>query len=824
MGNVLADVRHSFRVLIKSPGFTIVAILALALGIGANTAIFSVIDRVLLRPLPFPESERMMRVQRRFPNGNASSVSVPKFMAWRQCQAFQSIAAYDQGGVTLNLGTGDRPDPVSAVHATAEFFNVFGVKPVLGRTFTAQEDLPNAGKFTVVTFSLWKNRLGGDRDIVGKAINLNSEPYVVLGVLQEGYQPDPPTDLYLPEQFDPNSTNQGHIYHVAGRLRPGATVASAEAELKVIGDRFRAAHPDVMDKTESVGVVPLRVAIGGEVRLALLILAGAVSFVLLIACANVANLLLARAAGRQREIAIRTAVGASRGRIIRQLLTECMLLALGGGVAGLVLGALGVRMLLAFSPGNIPRINDPEHSAAALTLLDWRVLAFLFAISLFTGLLFGLLPAARVSHLDVNAALKEASGRSGTGTRHNRIRALLVISEIALAVVLLAGAALMIRTFAGLRSVDTGLNSSNVLTMRTSISGNRYSATAQLETMVRQATERIEALPGVQFAGSTVSLPMGDANVDLPFSIEGRQPKQGDKWEGDEQWRFVSAHYFEALRIPLLRGRLFNLRDTGKSSHVVIINEALARKYFPKQDPLGQQMIIGKGLGADFEEPAREIVGVVGSVTESGLGNGKVPVMYVPQSQITDGLTRLGGSLLPLSWVIRTQANPLSSAASVRHEFENLDAQLAPSKILTMDKVIAESTTRENFNVLLLTVFALVALSLAAVGIYGLMSYTVEQRTQEIGIRMALGADQGKIMRLVLGQSMRLAAIGTVVGLAAAFGLTRLLAGLLFGVKSTDPLTYSIVVMILSAVALLAAFVPARRATHVDPILALRQE
>jgi putative ABC transport system permease protein len=435
-----------------------------------------------------------------------------------------------------------------------------------------------------------------------------------------------------------------------------------------------------------------------------------------------------------------------------------------------------------------------------------------------------LLPAIRVSRLDVNAALKESSGRSGTGARHNRIRALLVISEIALAVVLLAGAALMLRTFAGLRSVQTGFDASNVLTMRTSISGNRYSTTAQLENMARQATERIEALPGVQFAGSVVSLPVGESQIDLPFSIVGRQPKQGDKWEGDEQWRFVSPHYFEALRIPLLRGRLFDLRDTGKSSHVVIINEDFAKKFFPNHDAIGQQMMIGNGLGPDFEEPPREVVGIVGGVTETGLANGKVPAMYVPEAQITDGVTKLAGSLLPLSWAIRTQTDSLSTASSVRHEFESLDAQLAPSKILTMEKVIADSTTRENFNVLMLSVFALVALSLAAVGIYGLMSYAVEQRTQEIGIRMALGANQGKIMRMVLGHSMRLAAIGTVVGLALAFGLTRLLAGFLFGVKSSDPLTYSIVVVVLAAVALVAAFIPARRATRVDPILALRQE
>jgi predicted permease len=824
METLLADVRHSFRVLIKSPGFTIVAVLALALGIGANTAIFSVIDRVLLAPLPFPDSERIMRIQRKFPNGTGSSVSIPKFMAWRKSGSFQSMAAYDFGSVSLNLGTSDRANPVNGMHVTADFFGVFGVSPLLGRTFSPQEDLPNAGKFVVLTFNMWKNHVGGDPDIAGKTIILSGEPYVVLGILPENYQPDPPTDLYFPAQFDPNSTNQGHIYDVAGRLRPGASIASAQAELAVIADQFRAAHSDFVDKSESVEVLPLRVAIGGDVRFALLILAGAVAFVLLIACGNVASLLLARAAGRQREIAIRTAVGASRGRIIQQLLTESMLLGLGGGVAGLILGGMGVRMLLAFSPGDIPRVNSPEHSLGGLMLIDWRILLFLFAISLVTGLLFGLFPALRVSHFDVNAVLKESSGRSGTGFKHSRVRGLLVIGEIALAVVLLAGAALMIRTFAGLRSVKSGIDSSNLLTLRTAVSGNRYGSTAQVENMVRQATDRIQALPGVQVAACAVAVPTDQVGIDLPFSIEGHAPKAGEKWEGDEYWRFVSPGYFDALRIPLVRGRYFTRTDTGGTAHVVIVNEAFARKYWSNQDPIGQRMVIAKGLGADFDEPAREVVGIVGSVTESGLASGMVPVMYVPQSQITDGLTKLAGGLLPLGWMIRTNADPLSLASVVRHEFESLDPQLAPSHVANMDQLIAEGNARHNFNTLLLTVFASIALLLAAVGIYGLMSYAVEQRVQEIGIRMAMGADQGKIMRLVLGQGMRLASVGTALGLAGAYGLTRLLAKFLFGVKSSDPLAFSIVAVTLIVVTLLAAFVPARRAMRVDPILALRQE
>jgi len=824
METLLADVRHSFRVLIKSPGFTIVAVLALALGIGANTAIFSVIDRVLLAPLPFRDSERIMRIQRTFPNGTGTSVSIPKFMAWRKSQAFQSMAAYDFGTLSLNLGTSDRPNPVNGMHVTADFFSVFGVTPLLGRTFSPEEDVPNAGKFAVLTFKMWKTRLGGNQGIVGTSIILSGEQYVVLGVLPEDYQSDPPTDLYLPAQFDPNSTNQGHIYYVAGRLRPDASSASAQAELAVIADQFRAAHSDVMDKTESVGVIPLRVAIGGEVRFALLILAGAVAFVLLIACGNVAGLLLARATGRQREIAIRTAVGASRGRIIRQLLTESMMLGLAGGVAGLILGGIGVRLLLALSPGNIPRVNAPEHSMGGLLLVDWRILLFLFGISLATGLLFGLFPALRVSRFDVNAVLKESSGRSGSGFKHSRIRGLLVISEIALAVVLLAGAALMIRTFAGLRSVKSGIDPSNLLTLRTAISGSRYGSTAQVENMVRLATERIQALPGVSVAGCAITVPMDQVGVDLPFSIEGHTPKNGEKFEGDEYWRFVSPGYFEALRIPLLRGRYFTRTDTGNAAHIVIVNEAFARKYWLDKDPIGQRIVIGKGLGAVFDEPAREVVGIVGSVTEGGLARGMVPVMYVPQGQITDGLTQLGASLLPLSWVVRTSGDPLSLASAIGHEFESLDPQLSPSHVVNMDQLIAEGNARQNFNTLLLTVFASIALLLAAVGIYGLMSYAVEQRMQEIGIRMAMGADAGKIMRLVLGQGMRLAIVGTVLGLAGAYGLTRLLANFLFGVKPSDPLAFSIVAATLIVVTLVAAFVPTRRAMRVDPVVALRQE
>jgi putative ABC transport system permease protein len=753
------------------------------------------------------------------------SVSIPKFMAWKKAnQTFDSMAIYDFSGPGLNLGAGDRPEQIKGIHVSGEYFKVFGVSPSAGRTFLPQEDQPNGPKAAVLSNDLWRTRFGSDPSLVGRPILLSGDPYTVVGILPASFHSDPPADVFLPMQADPNSTDQAHYPLAAGRLKPGATLDSAKANMIVAGEQFRAANPKWMDKSETVAVIPLRDALVGDVRLALLILVGAVGFVLLIACANVANLLLARSAGRQREIAIRTAVGASRGHLIRQLLTESVLLSTLGGILGLIIGAWSVPLLLALSPGNLPRVNAEDHVASAISALDWHVLAFTFAIVLLTGVLFGLLPALRISKLDVNSVLKEASGRSGTGLRHNRIRSVLVAAEMALAVILLAGAALMIRTFVGLRSVQPGFDPHNVITMQTSLSGGRYDSAAKAENMTRQVVDHIEALPGVRAAAATVMLPVEGIGLDLPFTIDGRPPTKGNLYNGDELWRFGSPHFFSALRVPLLRGRVFDQRDTGNSSRVLIVNEAFVKKYWPKGDPIGQRITIGKGLGPEFDEPAREIVGIVGNVREMGLGQSDRPVMYVPQSQITDGLTKLANNVIPLSWIIQTAVDPSSLSAAIQREIQSVDSQLAASKIRTMDQVISQSTARQNFNMLLLTIFAGLALLLAAIGIYGLMSYTVEQRTQEIGIRMALGADRSDMLKLVVRQGMLLTGIGIVIGLAASFGLNRLLANLLFGVKTTDPVTYASVAAILVSVALLASYIPARRATKIDPLVALRYE
>jgi len=823
MESVLADLRQAFRVFRKSPGFTAIAIAALALGIGANTAIFSVINVVLLKPLPYPEPGRIMQVVRGFPGGYGNSCSIPKFNAWKKNDVFEAMAAYDFVGPGMNVGGSDRPEQVKGIHASAGFFRVFGVSPVLGRTFTREEDLPGGPKVAVISYPLFSRRLGGDLRLVGTPILIGGEATTVVGVLPATFQSDPPADIFIPLQADPNSVNQGHYLLVAGRLKPGATLASAKAEMKIVGERFRQANPKWMDKTESVAVMPLQEAQVGDVKLPLMILLGAVGFVLLIACANVANLQLARASTRQKEMAIRTAIGANRLRIVRQLLTESVVLALAGGALGFAVGAWGVRALLAIAPGDLPRISNSLHSSTGVSALDWRVLGFTLAVAFATGVLFGLFPAVHVSRLDVNSVLKDTSGRAGTGRHQNRARGFLVVSEIALAVILLVGAALLIRTFAGLRAVNPGFDPHNVLTLQTSLSGGRYDTTAKAGNLIRQMTARLESLPGVQFAASAIVLPI-EGGIDMPFNIAGKTPAKGDTYNGDEQWRSVSAHYFSAFKIPVLRGRVFDDHDSGTSARVVVINEAMAKKYWHKEDPIGHSMTIGKGLGPDFDEPAREIVGIVGNVRENGLTDSNQPVMYVPAAQITNGLTQLANRVIPLSWILRTSMQPAALTAAIQHEFQSVDGQLPVSRFRTMEQVISDSTARQNFNMLLLTIFAGAALLLAALGIYGLMSYSVEQRTQEIGIRVALGASGSAMQRMVVARGLSLAGIGLAVGLAAAFGLTRLLQSMLFGVKASDPMAFGAVVVTLAAVAWVAVYIPARRATRIDPLVALRYE
>ena len=823
MDTLWADVRQSLRMMRKSPAFTGVAVAALALGIGANTGIFSVIDKVLLEPLPYPQPERLMRIARKYPQGTGYSVSIPKFMVWRQNDAFSAMALYDFGGPGMNLTGGDRPEQVKGIHASAGYFQVFGVEPAIGRGFTKEEDLPNGPKAAVISDRLWRSHFGGDQGILNRTISLNGEQYAIVGVMPAKFHPDPPAEVWIPMQADPNSTNQGHYLSAAGRLKPGVTVEQAQAEMKLRGEQFRRMYPTWMDKSESVGVIPMREAMVADVKTALYILLGAVGFVLLIACANVANLLLARAAARQKELAIRSALGAGRWRIVRQLLTESVMLAGLGGVLGFLLGAWGVRALLAIVPGNIPRLTDPGQVQTVFSVLDWRMAAFTIGISFLTGVLFGLFPALEISNPDVASTLKEASGRSATGRRHNRIRKTLVASEMALAVVLLVSATLLIRTFIGLSTANTGIDPHNVLTMQTSLAGGNYSSTEKVATFATRVLRRVEGLPGVQAAALAVVLPT-DSEIDIPFNIAGTPPKGGQKYNGDEQWRFVSPHYFSVFRIPLLRGRVFDDRDAKNSAQAVVINEVMAGKYWPKEDPIGQVITIGKGLGPQFDDAPRQIVGIVGNVRESGVADTNVGVMYIPQSQVPEGLTQLANNILPLSWCVRTAVDPNSLRYAIQAEFQAADSEVTVSKVRTMEQVLDSNVSRQHFNMVLLSLFAGIALVLAAIGIYGLMSYAVEQQTQEIGIRMALGAGKADVLRLIVRQGMTPALIGVGLGVGVAFGLTRLLATLLYGVKAGDPWTFAGVACVLAMVALFASCVPALRAARVDPLEALRRE
>jgi len=819
MGELLQDLRYAARALRRSPGFAITAILALALGIGANTAIFSVINTVLLQPLNYPEPNRLVELELSSPQGNANVTSIPKFIAWKNLtKVFQAVAAYDLGGPGVNLTGGDRPEQLKGLHVSADYFSVFGATTVLGRPFTPEEDRPGGPDVAVISNGLWRSRFGADPNLVGSTISLGGEPYVVTGVLRPGFSSDPPADIYLPLRADPNSTDQAHYLRATARLLPGVTLSMAQAAMKLSAKEYEQKFPNSLGPQGSFTAEPLRDTVVGDVRKALLVLLGAVGLVLLIACANVANLLLARATVRQREIAIRAAIGAGRARIIRQLLTESVLLALAGGVLGLILGYAGVRALLAINPGNIPRIGD---SGSAVSL-DWTVLLFTFAISVLTGILFGLIPAMNASRTDLNATLKESGSRTGGSSHHHRIRSILVVTEMSLAIVLLVGAALLIRTFLALRTVDPGFDAHNVLVMEMSLTGPRFEKTAGVAELVRDAEQRVEALPGVESMASTCCLPL-EGGLGLPFSIVGR-PLTNGPYTGGASWRTISPEYFKVFHIPLIRGRLFTDRDDAGSAPVVLINEGLAKQYWKDADPVGQQIVVGKGVGPEFEEPPRQILGVVGDVRDQGLNNNPDPIMYVPVSQIPNGVTALNNRIIPLTWVVRTKVSPNSVSPDIQKELRAASGGLPVGHIRSMDQVRIESTALTDFNMTLLAVFAGIALVLAAVGIYGLMAYSVQQRIQETGIRMALGASPEDVRKMVVWQGMRLALAGVLLGVASAFALSRVLASFLFGVQPRDPLTFAIVAVVLSLIALLATYVPALRASRVDPMAALRYE
>jgi predicted permease len=816
MSTLFQDLKFGLRMLAKNPGFTAVAVLTLALGIGANTAMFTVVNTVLLHPLPYPDSGRIANIQRR----GGGSASVMMFTYWQQQNLiFEDLTAYDVIGTGVNWSGGDRPELVQGVHVSRNYFRLFGANPIVGRTFTAAEDQPGGAHVVVMSYGLWQRRCGSDPAILGKTISLGGAPYAVIGILSPTFQSYPPAvDVWMPLQADPSSTNQAHILTVSGRLPSGKTLAEANSQMSIIGKQYIQAHPEQIGDDDKLRVMPLQQDMTGDVRPALLILLGAVGLVLLIACANVANLLLARATGQQKGVAIRVALGAGRGRIVWQFLTESLLISLAGGVLGLALASWGVRALLALAPGDLPRV---EEIGAIPGLNPW-VAGFTVFLSLVTALLFGLFPSIQVSRTDIASMLKESDGRSGTALRHNRARSILVVAEVAISAILLCGAVLLMRSFSALHTVDPGFDSRNLLTMKVSLVGPNYACASAVDRIARQLVERVERIPGVQTAAMSSELPF-ENGLDMSFNIPGRPPVEGFKFTGDVQWRLVSAHYFSAMRIPLRSGRLFQDQEPART---VVINEAMARKFWPNANPLGQAILIGAGLGPGFDEGSVEIVGVVGDVREGGLKYDPPPVMYQLHSQICDGAMKLVNGLLPASVIVRTKQGvaPLSVSHLVQEVLLVGDTQLPAMRVRTMESLSLTSTAQQNFNLLLLSVFAALALLLATVGIYGVISYGVTQRTREIGIRRALGAQRADVVRLVVGQGLVPTLIGIAVGLAGAFALTRFLVSLLYGVKPTDPLTFVAVSLVLAGTALFACYLPARRAAKVDPMVALRHE
>ncbi|HSK11162.1 MAG TPA: ABC transporter permease [Vicinamibacterales bacterium] len=815
----LKDLKHSLRAFAKSPSFTLAALAALTLGIGTTTAIFSVVNAVLLEPVAIPEPDRVVMFMNTSPQGSGPAASPAKFQHYRQQSAVvQDVAAFNTG--VVNFTGGSVVEQLRSARVSKDFFRLFGAPVALGRTFAADEDLPSGPRVVVLSHGFWTTRFEGKGDVVGKTVSLSGAPYTIVGVLGDfdfrEFGPAP--QVWIPFQLDPETTDQGHYFQVAGRLKPGVALEQAKARLELSAGEFRSKFPDAIGPNQSFTVQPLREAIVRNVRSSLLVLGGAVGFVLLIACANVANLLLARAAVRRREIAIRAAIGGSRGRIIRQVLTESVALSLAGGALGLALGWVGIRALLSVNTAGLPRVGEN----GALVGIDWRVLAFTLVVSVATGVLFGLIPALQSARTDLAGTLKEGGGRAGTGFRQNKARAILVVTEVALALVLLVGSALLIRTAVALGSVDPGFDPSNVLTLRMSLSGPQYQKSEAVEQMVRTGVERLRALPGVVEASATCCVPL-QGGYGLPFQVVGR-PLTDGPFHGGGGWITVSPGYFEVFRIPLKRGRLFNERDDSRGPAVVIINEAMARQYWPKANAMDDRLVIGRGVMREFAgEPERQIVGIVGDTRDGGLNSEPQPMMYIPQAQVPDAANALNVALTPIAWVVRTRSAPAGASAAIQEQLRQATG-LPVATIRSMEEVVSISTSRQRFNMWLMTVFGCAALLLAGIGIYGLMAYSVEQRRQEIGIRLALGAQAAQVKSMVVFQGMRLAVVGVIIGVAGAFALSRLLTAFLYGVTSRDPVVFAGVPVLLTAVALLAVWLPARRASSVDPTIALRYE
>ncbi len=804
MSMIFKDIHYAIRSLVRNPGFTTVALLTLALGIGANTAIFSVVNAVLIRPLPFAEPERIVWLWDTIRPGAPAPTSLPEFLDWKeQNRSFEHLAAFQGGNMFLDAGDGTEDVPVGTV--TPQMFSLFRVNPIIGRTFTDEETLPGRFRVAVLGHSLWQTRFGSDPNVLGRTIQLNGRAYTIIGVMSAGFSFPDRAMLWRPLPIDPTALDRGpHYLRVVGRLKAGVTRDQAQAEMSTLASRLSQQYPE---KTAGHGVKidSLTDVLVGDIGLSLFILLGAVGFVLLIACANVANLMLARIGGRQREIAVRTALGASRLRIVSQLLTESLLIAVAGGGAGLLLALWAVSWLVSLSPETIPRVHEIS--------VDTRVVGFTLLVSAATGVLFGLAPALQISKSGLTDALKE-SGRTTAGLRKNRLRSALVVSEVALSLVLLVGAGLLIRSFAKLNQISPGFDADRVLTLGVSLLPNKYPTEEQVATFYSQILERLATVPGVISVAATSELPFSGSNTSDYFTIEGRPPIPKES-EPLTEYRVVTPRYFQSMGIPLLAGRDFSESDTKQSPNVVVINDEFVRRHFGSENPLGHRL----KLQGQERDPLL-IVGVVGNVRHFGLDDQPTADAYVPFLQ-----DPLSLNYRSMTIVARTKSeDPGAVAGALRATLTSMDKSLPVYAVKPMTEYVGDSLARRRFNMVLLSAFGGVALVLAAVGIYGVISYSVLQRTHEMGIRMAIGAQRSDVLKLVVRQAMILTLAGVVIGLLAAWALTRLIKSLLFNVSVTDPLTFAVIAVLTILIALLACLIPARRATKVDPLVALRNE
>jgi len=816
MHNWLADFRYGFRALRRSPGFTMGAILVLALGIGANTAIFSIVNAALLRPLPFEDPSRLMQIwhvppAKNFPGLSLFSVSPANYLDWqRQSSSFECMAAY--GGRTFTFGGTERPEAIMGAAVAPEFFSVLRARPMLGRTFASEENLPGGSHVILLSYKFWRDHFASDRAIVGRDITINSRPYSVAGVMPESFRFPGWAQVWAPLGWsnDQRVVRGNHNYMVVGRLKPGVDIQQAKSELSAISTRLEQQYPED-NKGWGATVVPLRDQMVGDIRPALLVLFGAVAFVLLIACANVANLVLARTLARRKEIAIRGALGASRAAILRHILTESVLLSLAGGALGLLLARFGITLLAKVLADRLPPF-------VAVTL-DTQVLAFTLLLSIIAGVLAGLIPALRYTRTDVNEALKQGQSRGSSDASGGKTRNVLVVAEVALSLVLLIGAGLMVRTLWELRNVRPGFDSANVLTMFLAVPADRFASPSGQINFFQEVLQRVRALPGVDSAGVIDSLPLSsDGGSHQPFSIEGH-PVLPMAEQPEVDVRLISPGYLRAMHVPVVRGRDLSDADSAGRPGAVLISDALARRFWPNEDPIGQHMTL-----TFSPDVIREVVGIVGNVKLESLDETRpVDTIYVPLAQITVSPGERWRSF-GLTLAVHTSSDPHSATPAVSSAIHQVGPDIPIVDVLSMDDVVAQSMSPEKFNLLLLASFAGLALLLAAVGIYGVLSYTVRRRVREIGIRMALGASHSDVLKMVVADGMKPILMGIGVGLAAALALSRLIASLIFGVQPTDPLTFTAVTLVLIGVGILANILPAYRAARIEPVRTLREE